>query len=110
MSDLDDISHYAELDARMLKAARSLRILTLMSWPASSQQPFLDSWRAGKPALPVIEYPKHDFADVRRELDAVAETADPTHPIGQYLCESARSWSTAGRMLEVLGTNEVAKN
>ena len=108
MSDLHDISHYAELDARMLKAARGLRILSLMSWPASLQQPFLDGWNAGKPELPQVEYPKLDFSEARRELDAVAEEADPTHPLGLYLCESARSWSTAARMLEVLGTKEVA--
>ena len=108
MTDLHDITHSAELDARMLKAARSLRSLTLMSWPASFQQPFLESWHAGNPVLPQVEYPKHDFADARRELDAVAEAADPTHPLGQYLCESARSWSVAAQMLEVLGTKEVA--
>ena len=86
MSDLHDISHYAELDARMLKAARGLRILSLMSWPASLQQPFLDGWNAGKPELPQVEYPKLDFSEARRELDAVAEEADPTHPLGATAC------------------------
>ena len=47
MGDLHDIGHYAELDARMLKAARGLRILSLMSWPASYRQPFLDGWQVG---------------------------------------------------------------
>ena len=108
MADLADIPHYAALDARMLRAARGLRILNLMSWPASCQQPFLDSWNAGKPVLPQVEYPKLDFSDARRELDAVADEADPTHPLGVYLRESARSWSIAARMLEVLGTPEVA--
>ena len=58
--------------------------------------------------LPQVEYPKLDFSDARRELDAVADEADPTHPLGVYLRESARSWSIAARMLEVLGTPEVA--
>ena len=107
MSDGRDIAHYAALDARMVKAARPLRILSLMSWPASFQQPFLDSWHAGNPQLPVVEYPKHDFSDARRELAAVAEEADATHPLGIYLRESALSWETAARMLEALGTPEV---
>ena len=107
MSDGHDIAHYAALDARMVKAARSLRILSLMSWPASFQQPFLDSWHAGNPQLPVVEYPKHDFSDARRELAAVAKEADATHPLGIYLRESALSWETAARMLEALGTPEV---
>ena len=42
MDDSSDIARYAELDARMVKAARSLRILSLMSWPARFQQPFLE--------------------------------------------------------------------
>ena len=108
MSDLNDIQHYAALDARMLKAARGLRILTLMSWPASLQQPFLDSWNAGKPVLPQVDYPKLDFSDARRELDAIASEVDTTHPLGQDLCESAHTWSMAARMLEVLGTPEVS--
>ena len=108
MDDSSDIARYTELDARMVKAARSLRILSLMSWPASFQQPFLEGWRAGHPQNPVIEYPKHDFSDARRELDAVARAADPAHPLGLYLVESARSWYVAAQMLESLGTNEVA--
>ncbi len=108
MDARSDIARYAELDARMLKAARSLRILNLMSWPAHFQQPFLEGWRAGNPRLPIIEYPKHDFSDARRELDAVAHAADPAHPLGLYLLESARSWHVAAQMLEALGTAEVA--
>ena len=108
MDDSSDIARYAELDARMVKAARSLRILSLMSWPARFQQPFLEGWRAGNPQNPVIDYPKHDFSDARRELDEVARAADPAHPLGLYLVESARSWYVAAQMLESLGTNEVA--
>ncbi|AXA84817.1 flavohemoglobin expression-modulating QEGLA motif protein [Lysobacter oculi] len=108
MGDSSDIARYAELDARMVKAARSLRILSLMSWPARFQQPFLEGWRAGNPQNPVIDYPKHDFSDARRELDEVARAADPAHPLGLYLVESARSWYVAAQMLESLGTNEVA--
>lgn len=108
MSEAHDISHHTELDARMVKAARSLRILGLMSWPARFQQPFLESWRAGNPQLPQVDYPKHDFSEERRELEAVAEAADAQHPLGVYIRESAQSWAVAARMLEVLGTPEVA--
>ena len=108
MGDVHDIDHFAALDARMVAAARNLRILNLMSWPARFQQPFLESWHAGSPMLPQVEYPKHDFSEVRRELDAVAGEADPTHPLGLYLCESARSWSVAACMLEALGTPAAA--
>ncbi|RMH93209.1 DUF1704 domain-containing protein [Lysobacter pythonis] len=107
MAGGDDIARFAELDARMVRAARSLRVLGLMSWPASLQPPFLAGWRTGRPRLPRVDYPKLDFSAERRELDAVASAVDPAHPLGAYLRESARSWATAARMLEALGTPAV---
>ena len=100
----DDIAHHAALDARMVKAVRGIKLLGLASWPASSQASFLAGVERGKPALPTVEYPKQDFADARRELDAIAAAADPAHPLGVYLCESTRSWQLAAQLLEALGT------
>jgi len=104
-----DIEHHARLDARLVEAARGLRLLSLVSWPASFQAPFLESWTAGKPVLPQVQYPKHDFSDVRRELEAIAQAAEPGHPIGDYLIQSARSWNLAAQMLECLGTAQVTE-
>lgn len=104
-----DVAHHAALDARMVEVARGLRLLSLVSWPAHFQQPFLDSWRAGQPVLPVVEYPKHDFSEVRRELQAVASEAEAGHPLGDYLIESARSWDHAAELLENLGTARVTE-
>ena len=102
-----DITHHAALDARMVRAARGLRLLELTSWPAALQAPFLDGWKRGQPTLPDVQYPKHDFSEARRELDAVAAAADPDHPLGHYLVESARNWAIAARLLESLGTRDV---
>ena len=104
-----DIAHHAELDHRLVEAARGLRLLSLVSWPASLQAPFLASWSAGKPELPKVEYPKHDFSAVRRELEAIADAADPGHPIGNYLIQSAHSWDLAAELLESLGTSRVTE-
>lgn len=102
-----DIAHHTALDARMVKAVRGIRLLSLASWPASEQAPFLDAAARGQPRLPRVEYPKHDFADARRELDAIAGEADPAHPLGVYLRESSRSWHLAAQLLEALGTPAV---
>ena len=99
-----DIVHHAALDARMVKAARGIRVLTLASWPASVQRDFLADLARGEAWPPRIDYPRHDFGDARRELQAVADAADPAHPLGRYLVESARQWDVAARMLEALGT------
>lgn len=102
-----DIAHHTALDARMVKAVRGIRLLSLASWPASAQGPFLEGVARGQPRLPQIEYPKLDFADARRELDSIAAEADPAHPLGVYLRESAQSWNLAAQLLEALGTPAV---
>lgn len=101
------IAHHAALDARMAKAAKGIRLLSLASWPASEQQAFLAGWARGNPRLPDYRYPRHDFSEARRELAAVAAAADPSHPLGQYLVESAQGWVLAAELLEQLGTRQV---
>lgn len=108
MTDIaPDIAHHAALDARMVAAARELRLLALVSWPASLQAPFLESFARGQPAMPRVDYPKLDFSEARRELAAIIKAADVAHPLGRYLAESAQSWSTAAELLESLGTPTV---
>ena len=76
------ITHHAALDARMAKAARGIRLLSLVSWPASEQQTFLADYARGQAKLPAHQYPKHDFSDARREFEAIIAAADPAHPLG----------------------------
>ncbi len=99
-----DIVHHAALDARMVAVARGIRLLALASWPAHVQDEFLARWHRGQATLPEVAYPKLDFSEARRELDAVAAAADVDHPLGLYLRESADSWSRAAALLEALGT------
>ena len=102
-----DIAHHAMLDARMVRAVKGIRLLGLVSWPASAQNRFLAEAAQGRYAMPAIAYPKHDFSEARRELDAIIREADHDHPLGHYLCDSARSWSIAAELLETLGTPAV---
>ncbi len=107
MTHSADVRHHAALDARMVDAARGIRLLTLTSWPASEQAAFLADYARGQPRLPRHDYPAHDFSAERRELAAVAAEADPDHPLGTYVAESARSWDVAAQLLEALGTAAV---
>lgn len=105
-----DIAHHSLLDQRMVQAVRGIKLLSLASWPASAQAPFLASFARGQPLLPQIDYPRLDFADARRELAAITRAADPAHPLGVYLRESAHSWDTAARLLESLGSAAVSSH
>jgi len=106
----DDILHHAALDARMVRVARSIKLLNMVSWAASEQQRFLAGYERGDCTLPNHQYPKYDFTEARRELDAVEREADADHPLGHYVCDSARSWAIACELLESLGTPDVMKH
>src|SRR5690606_10927024 len=102
----DAIAHHAALDARMVRAARGLRVLSLASWPAAVQQAFLADLARGVRRMPQVDYPTRDFGPARRELDAIAAAADPDHPLGAYLVDSTRQWQLTARLLEALGTRQ----
>lgn len=104
---MTELDHFAALDARLLTAARPIRLLEAASWPARVQTQFLDSWRRDEPVLPKIEYPQFDLADTRRELDAIAADADPAHPVGDYLRRTAGAYHLAAEIMESLGTRRV---
>ena len=72
MAGADAVAHHAALDARLARAAKPIRLLSLASWPASEQQAFLAGWARGNPHLPRYQYPRLDFSDARRELSAIA--------------------------------------
>lgn len=102
-----DIAHHAALDARMVAAASPIKVLSLASWPAGQELQFLADHARGVATLPRIDYPRHDFGDARRELDAIAREADPSHPLGEYLIDSSHSWGVAAQLCEALGSHDV---
>ena len=104
---MPDVAHHAALDARMVRVARDIRVLALVSWPAGMEHDFLAAYERGDARPPLIEYPRTDFREARAEFDAIIRGADASHPLGQYLIDSARSWSTAAQMCEVLGSRAV---
>jgi uncharacterized protein (TIGR02421 family) len=102
-----DIAHHAALDARLAAAVKGIRLLDVLSWPAQAQETFLAAWKIGRIHLPKIEYPRENYAAVRAELDAVRAAADPDHPLGRYLIETADSWRIATRLIDAAGTHKV---
>jgi uncharacterized protein (TIGR02421 family) len=99
-----DLVRFADLDHRLVEAAKSIKILSNLNWPARASDEFMRGYEAGRPELPRVAYPKFDFADNVRELRAVAAACDPSHPIGDYIRRTAESYVTAAGMLESIGT------
>ena len=99
-----ELVRYADLDRRLVEAARPIKVLGNLNWPARVYDEFARRFKAGRPSLPRVEYPKLDFSDNVRELLAVAAACDRSHPVGDYVRRTAESYVTAARMLQSLGT------
>jgi uncharacterized protein (TIGR02421 family) len=98
------LRRFVDLDRRLVEAAKSIKILSNLNWPARVYDEFMRGFEAGRPELPPVEHPRFDFADNVRELEAVAAASDRSHPVGEYIGRTAESYVTAARMLESVGT------
>jgi len=104
------LDKFGELDRRLVAAVKGIKLLASVSWPASVQQQFLDSWRAGKPALPAVTYAPADWSKTRAELEDILRSADAQHPVGDYLRRTADSWRIATELLEAVGTPAITEH
>jgi uncharacterized protein (TIGR02421 family) len=99
-----ELERYVDLDRRLVEAAKGIKLLSNLDWPARLCEEFLDGWRAGRPRLPEVPHPKHDFRENVAALESVVRECDPAHPVGRYVRRTASSYVTAARMLESRGT------
>lgn len=95
------------LDARLCRVAPAIKVLSHISWPESTIEEFLHSWRRGEPELPSVTYPPNDtFSEARKELEDIAATADQDDTLQAFIKRTAASYAKAARMLENAGTPE----
>jgi uncharacterized protein (TIGR02421 family) len=104
VNDDPALAKFSEFDARLVAAAKGIRVLAFLDWPPSVRKAFLASWDTGDPELPKHEYPRLDFAKESAELKDIAYAVDRQHPIGRYVYQTAKSYMTAASMLENIGT------
>lgn len=98
------LERYADLDRRLVEAARGIKVLTSLDWPAGAGEEFLRGWRGGNPSVPKVSHPRHDFRERIAALRDITRSCDPDHPVGRYIRRTAESYVTAARMLESRGT------
>jgi uncharacterized protein (TIGR02421 family) len=103
-----ELQHHIDLDARLVDAVGSVRLLTAVAWPARVREEFITGWHRGQPSLPEVSYRAFDFSDVHAELASIHDAADPSHPLGDYLRRSVLSYQIACDLLHSLGTTEVS--
>jgi len=101
-----ELQHFADLDARLVAVAKSIKILTSLNWPVEASDEFLKGWKEGKPRLPSIIHRRPGHSAAAGELDRIAADSDRSHPVGRYIARTAESYATAARMLDASGTPE----
>ena len=104
-----DEKKIARLDKALVSAAKSVKVLNALAWPADSEEKFLHDWRTGKPKLPHIELQARDLSDNITALEAIAAQCQADDPVEKFLLETAHSYADAARMLGAIGTPEFTR-
>ena len=101
MGRLDTVREHSEL---LVSAAKSIKVLTAISWPAEAADRVLASWTDGSRGLPVPEKPKPISRRVTDKLDRVIDASDRGDPLGRYLAHTALSYRRTADLLVHSGT------
>lgn len=106
MNDADtQLARYTLLDAQLVETAKSIKVLSNLSWPPELCQKFLAAWAAASPQLPEVKYEGKDFSKKSELLKNLIRTCDREHPIGAYIASTAESYVVAAAMLEGMGSS-----
>lgn len=100
------LERFAELDARLVEAAKDVKVLSQLAWPASVAEQFLERWHAGEPVLPRVKERRGSFGRQIAALRDVMAACDLGHPVGRFLYRTARSYVWAAEMMQAVGTAE----
>lgn len=93
-----------QLSDRLVDAAKSLKVLSALSWSQRVANEFLESWRKQNPKLPTIR--EKQRSDAAAELAAIERECDAADPVQAYLARTAHSYRRAADLLEHVGTSE----
>jgi uncharacterized protein (TIGR02421 family) len=85
----------------LVAAARPLRVLTHLSWPAATREPFLAS---GGEALPAVSYPPFDPTDTIARVEAARRELPSEGMLADWLRRTADDLVSTARMMAAAGT------
>lgn len=92
------------IDKRLVNIAKTIKILSTASWHPSQTTRFLNAYRKGKKILPNPKLKRLDMAKKRTQLKELMKICDRSHPIGNFLFQTAQDYKLAAEMVEKIGT------
>lgn len=93
-----------QLDGALVQAAKKIKVLNTLAWPAGEEEKFLQAWNKKNPQLPTVKITPPDVEKSIKELDSIVSRCDHTQPVEKFLADTAESYADAGRMLMAVGT------
>lgn len=99
-----ELDRIAKLDHRLVEAAKGIKVLSSLTWPAAAYDQFLTGWHKKNPVPPSIIYPKVEYSEVKDELLRVMSSCSREHPIEDYIFKTAESYFSAATMIENVGS------
>lgn len=101
-----NLEKHIEIDREIVDAAKGIKVLSRLTWPAGTMNSFLAGWRSGKPSLPAVDYPAS--ADLDAPARSLSKSADALKafddPLANYLRETALSYLKLCELLSNVGT------
>lgn len=111
MLDESLLRRLAGVDADIVDAARDIKVLSRLSWPARVMHEFLEAWHRGQPVLPEVSYRPADLDDTRRRLQACLQAlGEEADPLSAYLRATAGSYHTLCLLLDAAGSAAVTEH
>jgi len=98
---LEKIRENSEL---LVSAAKRIKILSAISWPAETADQVLASWESGERKLPEPKAIEPLKKRITNKLEAVIERSDRGDPLGRYLALTALSYRRTAELLVHAGT------
>jgi len=93
-----------EHDTLLAETVKPIKILSALAWPPEAEVKFLEAWRAGRPQLPDVHLQPQDFSGEIEVLEGLQSKCDRAHPLDNLIFKTARSYTSAARMLGAIGT------
>lgn len=95
-----------ELSDELVKVAKRIKVLSVISWPPATVEAFLADWRAGKRRLPEPPPVEKRGKKIDQRLGEIIERADTGHAAGVFLKQTAESYRAIAAMVNAAGTEE----